>query len=388
LLRWQQVAGEIRGPAQAAQGLGAMANEKHIGVLTSGGDCAGLNAVLRAVVKRAVHSYGWTVTGIHEGTLGLLKRPVDAEKLDISIFTGSLLRQGGTILGTTNTGDPFAFPMADGSLLDRSDEVIEGCRLLGLDALIAIGGDGSLRILNRLARQGGLNLVAVPKTIDNDVGLTENSIGYSTAVDVVTEALDRLQPTAASHSRVMILEVMGRDAGHIALAAGIGGGADVILIPEIPYRLDHVVAKIHRLKEQGRNFSLVVAAEAVKTEDGMLLTVAGRDGERRYGGIGHYLGERIAELSGAETRVTVLGHVQRGGIPSSRDRLMGSAFGVHAVDLVAAGKFGRMVAWQQRRCVDVAIEDAIAHVHKVDPEGAVVRTARGLDICLGDSNGG
>jgi 6-phosphofructokinase 1 len=365
-----------------------MANGKHIGVLTSGGDCAGLNAVLRAVVKRAIHTYGWTVSGIRAGTLGLLTRPVDSEELGMSIFTGSLLRQGGTILGTTNTGDPFAFPMADGSLLDRSEEVIEGYRSLGLDALIAIGGDGSLRILNRLARQGGLNLVAVPKTIDNDVGLTENSIGYSTAVDVATEALDRLQPTAASHSRVMILEVMGRDAGHIALAAGISGGADVILIPEIPYRLAYVVAKIHRLKEQGRNFALVVAAEAVKTEDGESVTVADMaGGGRRYGGIGHYLGERIAELSGAATRVTVLGHVQRGGIPSSRDRLMGSAFGVHAVDLVAAGKFGRMVAWQQRRCVDVAIEDAIAHTHKVDPDGAVVRTARGLDICLGDANG-
>ena len=198
-----------------------------IGILTSGGDCAGLNAVIRAVVFRAVHTYGWEVVGLRQGTLGLLKRPVDTMHLDVSMFSGSILRESGTILGTTNTGDPFAFPMPDGSKRDRSAEVIEGYRQLGLAGLIVIGGDGSFRIMDKLAKQGNIPLVGVPKTIDNDVGRTENSIGFITAVNVATEALDRLQPTAASHNRVMILEVMGleaRGAGRQNQAAARGRG--------------------------------------------------------------------------------------------------------------------------------------------------------------------
>jgi 6-phosphofructokinase len=295
-----------------------------------------------------------------------------------------MLRLGGTILGTTNKGDPFAYPMPDGALLDRSNEVIEGVRLLGLDAVIGIGGDGSFRILDRLARQGGFPLIGIPKTIDNDLGLTEMSIGHNTAVAVATEALDRLQPTAASHSRVMVLEVMGRDAGHIALAAGIAGGADVILIPEINYKLAAVRAKIEALKRGGRNFALVVVAEAVPTEEGQQKAVG--DGHaKRYGGIGAYLGERIAQATGAETRVTVLGHVMRGSMPNWFDRMLASAFAVHAVDLIAAGKSGRMVAWSYRQVIDVPIEDAVAHYKAVDIDGPLVKTARGLGICLGDA---
>jgi 6-phosphofructokinase 1 len=357
-----------------------MADGKRIAILTSGGDCAGLNAVLRAVVFRAA-DHGWRVIGIRQGTHGLFCRPVEADELDPAGFDGNLLRQGGTILGTTNHGDPFAYPMPDGSKKDRSDEVIEGWRQLGADALIGIGGDGSFAILRKLAQRGGIPLVGIPKTIDNDVGLTENSIGYSTAVDVATEALDRLQPTAASHNRVMVLEVMGRDAGHIALGAGIAGGADVILIPEVPYSMVGVKAKIESVKQSGRNFALVVVAEAVTTEDGTKIT-AGADGN--YGGVGHYLGRRIAEETDAETRVTVLGHVQRGGTPSARDRLFASAFGVHAVDLVAAGRFDRMVAWQNRGVTDVPLADAIASYHSVDPRGALVRTAQGLGIYMGE----
>src|ERR1700758_3686021 len=236
---------------------------KTIGILTSGGDCSGLNAAIRAVVCRANEGYGWRVLGIHQGTMGLLHRPVQFEELGPNIVTTNILRMGGTILGTTNKGDPFAFPMPDGSLRDRSGELIEGYRALGIDALIGIGGDGSFAILRRLAQQGGLNLVGIPKTIDNDVGATENSVGYHTAVSVATEALDRLQPTAASHDRVMILEVMGRDAGHIALASGIAGGADVILMPEIPYTMDAVAGHIEKVRQEGRNFALVVVAEAV-----------------------------------------------------------------------------------------------------------------------------
>lgn len=356
-----------------------------IGILTSGGDCAGLNAVIRAAVVHACHSYGWEVVGIRSGTLGLLKRPVETMKLEAGMFAGSILREGGTILGTTNTGDPFDFPMPDGSRKDRSEEVIEGYRQLGLKGLIVIGGDGSFRIMNRLAKQGNIPLVGVPKTIDNDVGRTENSIGFITAVNVATEALDRLQPTAASHNRVMILEVMGRDAGHIALASGIAGGADIILLPEIPWKLEPLVAKIKALRDGGRNFALVVVAEGVKTPDGRSVTQHDVEGKVRYGGIGHYLGERLADAAKAETRVTVLGHVQRGGSPATTDRVLGSAFGVAAVDLLAAGKTGRMVTWQNRHVVDVPIEDTISGPGGVNVEGDLVRTARGLGISLGDA---
>jgi 6-phosphofructokinase 1 len=358
---------------------------KTIGILTSGGDCSGLNAAIRAVVCRAMEFHGWRVLGIRQGTMGLLRRPIEFEELGVRIVTTNILRMGGTILGTTNKGDPFAFPMPDGRLYDRSEEVIAAYRELGLDALIGIGGDGSFAILRRLAMQGGLNLVGIPKTIDNDVGATENSIGFQSAVAVATEALDRLQPTAASHDRVMILELMGRDAGHIALTAGIAGGADVILIPEIDYTLENVAAQIARVRERGRNFALVVVAESVKDTLGQSVRRQHGSGGASYGGIGHRLGEEIARLTGAETRVTVLGHVQRGGEPNAIDRLIGSAFGVHAVDLVAAGKFDRMVAWQNREVIDVPLAEAIAMPQRVDPAGALVRTARGLNISFGDA---
>jgi ATP-dependent phosphofructokinase / diphosphate-dependent phosphofructokinase len=360
-----------------------MSGEKRIGILTSGGDCAGLNAVIRAVVHRATLTYGWQVIGIKEGTMGLLSRPVHYEVLDLDMVGSTMMRQGGTILGTTNKGNPFAFPMSDGTIKDRSAEIAGGYRELGLDALIGIGGDGSIQILRRLAQQGGLNLVAIPKTIDNDVAQTEASIGYSTAVDVATEALDRLQPTAASHSRVMILEVMGRDAGHIAIAAGISGGADVVLIPEIKWSLAKIQARIEHLKARGRNFALVIVAEAVPTESGEAATIS-TVGGKRYGGIGHYLGGLIEKATGAETRVTVLGHIQRGGQPGARDRLLASAFGVHAVDLIANRKFDRMVAWWHREVTDVPLAEAVSEPATVDPNGPMVRTARGLGICFGD----
>ena len=360
-----------------------MSEIKKIGILTSGGDCAGLNAVIRAVVYRASH-YGWEVFGLHNGTAGLLDRPMRYEKLDVNDFDGHVMRLGGTILGTTNKGNPFDFPMPDGSRKDRSDEIVSGMKELGLDAVIGIGGDGSMAILRRLVQQGDIKFVAVPKTIDNDLGLTEVSVGFDTAVGVATEALDRLQPTAASHDRVMILEVMGRDAGHIALTAGIAGGADVILIPEIPYNIDHVAAKIEQVRKGGRNFALVVISEAVTTVDGTALQVEHVGGEKRFGGIGNYIAHQIYEATGAETRVTVLGHVQRGCSPSWQDRLIACAFGTRAVDLIAEGKFDRMVAWQNRQVVDVAIEDAIAHYQAVDLNSTLVQTARSLGICLGD----
>lgn len=274
--------------------------------------------------------------------------------------------------------------MPDGSSRDRSGEVIDGYRQLRLDALIGIGGDGSFAILRRLAQQGGMKLVGIPKTIDNDLDITETSIGFSTAVEVATEALDHLQPTAASHSRVMVLEVMGRDAGHIALSAGIAGGADVILVPEIPWRLESIRTKIETVKADGRNFALVIVAEAVRRPDGDAAMVTQSGGAVRYSGIGHSIADAIARATGTETRVTVLGHVQRGGSPVARDRTIASAFGVHAVDLIAAGKFDRMVALSNRAIIDVPLAEAIRQPQVVDPDGPLVRTARGLWICLGD----
>ena len=357
---------------------------KRIGILTGGGDCAGLNAIIRAVTLRAIQEYGWEVYGIYQGTHGLLRRPVGAMKLDLSFCTGNLLRQGGTILGSTNKGDPFVYPMTDGTFKDVSMDVIEGYHLLRLDALIGIGGDGSQDILRRLAQRGNLNLVTIPKTIDDDLSHTEHSIGFMTAVDVATEALDRLQPTAASHDRVMILEVMGRDAGHIALATGIAGGADIILIPEITYQMAVVAHRINSIREQGRNFALMVVSEAVGTETGEKAKVMDREGRARYGGISQYLADRVTDLTGAETRFTVLGHVQRGGQPIFQDRVLASVFGVHAVDLVAQGKFDRMVAWQNRKVVDVPIQQAIGGYQAVDVKGSLVNTARGLGIYFGD----
>ena len=360
--------------------MGHRQDSKRIGLLTSGGDCAGLNAALRAVVHRA-SSYGWEVLGLTRATQGLMARPPEFRRFNL-MNTRNLLTAGGTVLGTTNKGNPFDFPLPNGESCDRSQEIIDCYHLLGLDALIGIGGDGSMAILRRLAQQGGLNLVGIPKTIDNDLGSTELSIGFDTAVTIATEALDRLHFTAASHSRVMILEVMGRDAGHIALNAGIAGGADIILIPEIPYTIEAVCQAIKGLK---RNFATVIVAEAVCTEAGEKVTHTNRLGQCRLGGIGEYLAEQITESIGAETRVTVLGHVQRGGTPSPLDRVLATAFGVEAVDLIAAGKYDHMVSWQNRQVVHVPIAEAIAEYRAVDPGDTLVKTAKGMGICLGDS---
>ena len=360
-----------------------MGERKRIGILTSGGDCSGLNAAIRAVVYCAVGTYGWEVLGIRQATLGLMVRPPQFTKLEVD-QVNTLLTAGGTMLGTTNKGDPFAFPMADGSVCDRSDEIIAGYHQLNLDALIGIGGDGSLAILRRLAQQGGINLVGIPKTIDNDIGITEHAIGFDTAVNIATEALDRLHFTAASHSRVMILEVMGRDAGHIAIAAGIAGGADVILIPEIPYTIEHICQRIKEQQEKNKNYCLIIVSEAVRNQEGVNVTITNRLGQSRYGGIGEYLADQIIQRINAETRVTVLGHIQRGGTASPLDRLVAAAFGVAAVNLIAEGKYDQMVTWQNRQVVSVPIAEAIAQYRAVDPNGTLVKTARGIGIYLGD----
>ena len=355
---------------------------KRIGILTSGGDCGGLNAAIRGVVHRATIGYGWEVIGIRDGGAGLSDRPPRAARLTIQDVDTNVLRQGGTILGSTNKGDPFAKTDVDGKKLAEAQ--VDGLKQLGIDALVGIGGDGGLAVQSRLTELAGIPFVGIPKTMDNDVGITEVSIGYDTALMVATEALDRLQPTAASHSRIMVLEVMGRDAGHVALSAGIAGGADVILIPEIGWNLDKVVTKIKAIQESGRNYALVVVSEAIKTAEGNRIMKTHTNGKQTYGGVGDYIAHLLAEATGAETRVTVLGHVLRGAPPTHIDRRIGQAFGVAAVDLIAEGKFSRMVTWQNRKVVDVSIAEAIAKNLEVELEGTLVHTARALGISLGD----
>jgi len=356
-----------------------------IGVLTSGGDCAGLNAAIRAITFRAINGFGWHVFGIKYGTQGLMERPVDTNKLDLSLFTGDFLRRGGTILGSINRGDPFAFPMPDGTVLDRSDEIIAGYHQLGLDAVIAIGGDGSLAILRRLAQQGDMNLIGIPKTIDNDVGVTEYSVGFNTAVDAATKALDSLQSTAASHGRAMILEVMGRDAGHIALNAGIAGGADIILIPEIKYTIAGIINKLNEIKRNKIGHSLIIIAESVKTENGENVT-NNYNNQMRFGGIGYYIAQEIMKNSDIECRVTSLGHIQRGATPVAIDRILASAFGVSAVDLIAKNKFNRLVIWKNRRVIDVSINEGIKQYRNVTSEDVLLKTAISLGTYIGNTN--
>ena len=355
-----------------------------VAVLTSGGDCAGLNAAIRAIVYRANTEYGWSVIGIRDGTAGLLQRPMKYQELTVESLDPTLLMQGGTMLGTVSKGDPFAFPMPDGTTKDRSREVIEGIRALNVDALIGIGGDGSLRILSRLTALGGIPFVAVPKTIDNDVECTDYSIGFLSAVNVAVNALDALQPTAASHRRVMVLEVMGRDVGWIALASAIAGGADVALIPEIPFDLAKVGEILRQLFARGRNHSLVVCAEGVKLISGERVAHVYADGEVRYGGVGAALAEAIGKETGAEARVTVLGHVQRGGSPDPLDRIIASALGAHAVDLLAKGETNRVAVWQNGEATDVPLEDVAGKTRALSPDHTLVKTARQLGICFGD----
>ena len=358
---------------------------KRIGILTSGGDCGGLNAAVRSIFYRAKDKYNLDVYGILEGTVGLMERPPRYIKLDYNTFSGNLIRQGGTFLGTTNKGNPFKYPMPDGTFKDRTVEIVAGYHEMGLDGLIVIGGDGSMKIIKEIADKGNLNIVAIPKTIDNDVGATESSIGFHTAVDVATNALDNLQFTAASHSRTMILEVMGRDAGHIALNAGIAGGADVILIPEVKYSIDGIIKKLKKLNSYGIKHSLIVVAEAVKQENGKNSTVKFADGETRLGGIGSYIATQIMKKTNIECRVTTLGHVQRGAPPSTQDRILASAFGVYAVDLLAQKKFDRMVAWNDRKVVDFPIQMGIETYKEVESDDSLLKTALALGTYIGDN---
>jgi ATP-dependent phosphofructokinase / diphosphate-dependent phosphofructokinase len=360
-----------------------------IAVNTGGGDAPGLNAVIRAVVGSALNR-GWEVCGISRGYEGLLEERGLITQLDRESVRG-ITHRGGSILGTTNRGNPLEWPVrqADGSVtvVDRSDEVIQRLKELEIDALIAIGGDGSLRIAAALAAKG-LPVVGVPKTIDNDLASTQVTFGFHTAVDTATEAIGRLHSTAEAHRRVFVVELMGRDTGWIALFAGVAGTADVILIPEIPYDLDVVCAKVNERYESGPEFGIVVVAEgAFEKGSEPLYRAAKKPGQAsRLGGIAEVLAQQIKERTGHETRSLVLGHLQRGGAPIAYDRLLALRFGAAAVQLVADECFGCMVALNPPLVEAVPLVDAVSRIKTVPVDGDVVTTARALGVSFGDSH--
>ena len=357
-----------------------------IAINTGGGDAPGLNAVIRAVVL-AAHQRGWQTYGIQRGYDGLLafQGVVHLDPDDVRGITSL----GGTILGTTNRGNPFRSVVtgADGAPheVDRSDELIAAFRASGFEALVAIGGDGSLQIAAGLSAKG-LPVVCVPKTIDNDVAATEQTFGFDTAVNIATDAIDKLHSTAEAHSRVMVVELMGRDTGWIALHSGISGTADAILIPEIPFDIEKVCAKIRQRNADGKHFSIVVVAEGARPVDGdvSLLERRGAGTVDRLGGIGNRVAHFISERVENEVRSLVLGHLQRGGSPTTYDRLLGLRFGTAAVQAVADCDYGTMVALRGTGIVRVPLADAVGHQRRVPLDSDILTTARALGICLGD----
>jgi 6-phosphofructokinase 1 len=358
---------------------------KRIGILTGGGDCPGLNAVIRGVTKPA-QDYGMTVFGILDGFEGLVEgRAKELINDDVS----GILARGGTILGSSNKGDPFHWPVErDGKIeiFDKSEDAMKNYQAWNLDALIAIGGDGTMHICNKLSKMG-INVIGVPKTIDNDLEATDMTFGHDSAVYSVMWALDRLHTTASSHHRVIVVEVMGRYAGWIALNGGLAGGADIILIPEIPFSWEKVYNKIKERELRGKKFSLVCVAEGAREKDGELI-VKGQDIKRhdpnQLGGIGEVVADRIQRNTGRETRVTVLGHLQRGGSPTAYDRILSTKFGAYAIDLASKKKFGRMVALKGNEIKNVSIEDAIARQKLVKPDDQAVSTAKAVGISFGE----
>ncbi len=359
-------------------------------VLTGGGDCPGLNAVIRGIVNRASQEKDWEVIGCIESFNGVLREPTEIVALNEQTVAG-LQVQGGTILGTTNKGGPFSWPVkqADGTwtTVDRSDEMLRKLQYMGVDAVINIGGDGSQRISLGLYEKG-LNIVGVPKTIDNDLSMTEYTFGFQTAVQICTDSIDKLVTTAASHNRVFIMEVMGRDAGWIALHSAIAGGADICIIPEIPYDIDKIKEKVETRYNKRRGYCVIVAAEGAKPQGGHITgTATGEVGYQhiKLGGIAEKLADDLRR-AGVEhdIRCTILGHLQRGGTPIAFDRVLASSFGVRAMELVIEGKFGQMVAYSNQEIVGVPLQQAVSRPNLVDPHGQLVHTAKGLGIVFGD----
>ncbi len=362
-----------------------MTQIRKIGICTGGGDCPGLNAVIRAAVKTAILKYRWDVIGIRDGFDGLIW-PEKTRPLTINDVSG-LLPRGGTILGTTNRGNPFAYKLQnDGQEIvrDFSDDVIRNAKAMGLDCLIVIGGDGTQKLGLDLYKKG-LPVVGVPKTIDNDLCATEVTFGFDTALHTATDAIDKIHTTAESHHRVMVVEVMGRDAGWIALEAGIAGGAHVILIPEIPFQIDNICRFINQRHIFGKKFTIVCVAEGVHVPEDVERQYREKHGDLpRSGAVSNLIADAIGECAKKEVRVTVLGHIQRGGSPSPFDRILSTRFGVAVVDLIAQGGFGKMVALRDSRMKFVEISEAIGKMKAVDPNGELVQAAKSIDIHFGD----
>ncbi|GAB6157452.1 ATP-dependent 6-phosphofructokinase [Desulfotomaculum varum] len=356
---------------------------KRVAVLTGGGDAPGLNAVIRAIVKTAVRQYNIEVIGFRDGFKGVMENRVTM--LTESAVSG-ILPRGGTILGTTNRDNPFRYQVAEGKFEDRSDQCIRNIKQYA-DALIVIGGDGSLSIGHELA-QKGLPVVGCPKTIDNDLAVGQaKTFGFDTAYAFATEALDRLHATAESHHRIIVLEVMGRYAGHIALHAGLAGGADVILLPEIPFTYESIISKINERLSQNKRFSLVVAAEGAKPVDGEMVVqkvIAQSSDPIRLGGIGDVVARELEKRTGIESRVTVLGHLQRGGSPTPYDRILATRYGVAAMDLVAMEQFGYVVSLDGEAIKPVPLSEVAKGIRQVDVTGELVKAARKIGISLGD----
>lgn len=368
------------------------AKRRRIAILTGGGDCPGLNAVLRAVVKTAHNVHGWEVFGVLDGIEGfLMPHGRGLKQLERGDIAG-LLPRGGTILGASNRLDIFAVPQKRGPDKDMSHRVASGLKRRGIDCLITVGGDGTARMALKLAEQG-VNVVGVPKTIDNDIRGTDRTFGFDTAVGVVAGAIDRLYSTAESHDRVMLVEVMGRDSGFIALHGGLAGGAEAILIPEIPYDPARLAAKIQRRAEFGRRFSLVIVAEGARRAGGKKVYQSTSEGggdtsrRRRLGGVSYDVAAELQELTDLEVRNVVLGHTQRGGTPSPYDRILATSMGNHAVQLVAEKAYGRMVALRGTKITSIDLTRAAGGVRKVKPSGQLVQTAREMGISFAAADG-
>lgn len=360
---------------------------KRLGILTGGGDCAGLNPVIRAVTKCAINRYGIGMVGIRDGFEGLMGDPRTIS-LTGNMVKG-LLYRGGTILGSSNKGDPFAYKrVVDDKLVttDRSDEVLQNINNLELDALLVVGGDGT-NIIGLKLFDRGVPVIGIPKTIDNDLEATDITFGFDTAVNIVTEAIDRLQSTAESHHRVMVVETMGRHAGWIALEAGLAGGADVILIPEIPFTMESVAEAIRSREKMGRRFTIISIAEGAKPFGGeQVVKKVVKDSFEtiRLGGISQLVCEWLEMEKVAECRATVLGHVQRGGTPTAFDRNLCTRMGTAAVHAAVNGDFGKMVVLRGGKISTVPIKDAVKQIRTVDPEGEWVRAAKDTGVSFGD----
>jgi 6-phosphofructokinase 1 len=358
---------------------------KRIGILTGGGDCPGINAVIRAVAKKAIHDYDMEVVGIEDGYEGLVhERSRKLESRDVS----GILTLGGTILGTTKKVNPYRYAMKrDGDLVfkDMSRQAVRFAKSINLDCLVVIGGDGTLGIAYRLFKDG-IPVVGVPKTIDNDILGTDRTFGFDTATWIATEGIDRLHTTAQSHHRVMVVEVMGHNAGWLALASGIAGGGDIILIPEMPYRMDKIVEKVRERNRKGKRFSIVVVAEGAKPRGGEVVVqriVKESSDPIRLGGIGFILGDQIEKATGVETRSVVMGHLQRGGSPTPFDRILATELGSKAIDMTVAKKFGYMVGLHKGDYIEVSLRD-VAKGHRTVPlNSPYIKTAVSLGTSFG-----